>query len=244
MNCCGDCGSAYTLPRCSREGTRKSRAPSGVLFVSIGVSTSTNPCASKNCRIDVNAAVPRPQDVGSSRGGAGPGTGSGAGAPRRPRPGPRPGTAACRTSTPPRSRRPPPRPRRWAGSGSRFPPAAPAARPSRAGPTRPSPRTPLGARPAPPRGWATTWTIPSRSRRSRNTTPPWSRDARPPTRSARRSRRPAPARRSPHMCVRPPGRWPSSPFTEMLPVVPIDPVAARPAASRRRSRGRRACASA
>ena len=39
----GDWGSAYHWPRCTREGTRKSRAPSGVERVSIGVSTSRNP---------------------------------------------------------------------------------------------------------------------------------------------------------------------------------------------------------
>ena len=41
LNSCGDCGSAYHEPGCSRAGTRKSRAPSGVERVSVGVSIST-----------------------------------------------------------------------------------------------------------------------------------------------------------------------------------------------------------
>ena len=41
LNSCGDCGSAYQEPGCSRAGTRKSRAPSGVDRVSVGVSIST-----------------------------------------------------------------------------------------------------------------------------------------------------------------------------------------------------------
>jgi hypothetical protein len=36
----GDCGSAYHEPGCRRLGTRKSRAPSGVERVRIGVSIS------------------------------------------------------------------------------------------------------------------------------------------------------------------------------------------------------------
>ena len=41
LNSCGLCGSAYQLPGWSRAGTRKSRAPSGVDRVSVGVSIST-----------------------------------------------------------------------------------------------------------------------------------------------------------------------------------------------------------
>ncbi len=41
MNSCGDWGSAYQLPGCSRTGTRKSLAPSGVDLVRNGVSTFT-----------------------------------------------------------------------------------------------------------------------------------------------------------------------------------------------------------
>ena len=43
LNSCGDWGRAYQDPGESRAGTRKSRAPSGVERVSVGVSTSTNP---------------------------------------------------------------------------------------------------------------------------------------------------------------------------------------------------------
>ena len=43
LNSCGDCGSAYQLPGRSRAGTRKSRAPSGVERVIVGVSISTKP---------------------------------------------------------------------------------------------------------------------------------------------------------------------------------------------------------
>ena len=43
MKSCGDCGSAYQEPRCRRLGTRKSRAPSGVERVRIGVSISRKP---------------------------------------------------------------------------------------------------------------------------------------------------------------------------------------------------------
>ena len=44
LNSWGLCGRAYQLPGCSRAGTRKSRAPSGVERVRVGVSTSTKPC--------------------------------------------------------------------------------------------------------------------------------------------------------------------------------------------------------
>ena len=47
LNSCGDCGRAYQEPGLSRAGTRKSRAPSGVLRVSVGVSISRNP---RSCR--------------------------------------------------------------------------------------------------------------------------------------------------------------------------------------------------
>ena len=43
LNSCGLCGRAYQLPGWSRAGTRKSRAPSGVERVRVGVSTSTKP---------------------------------------------------------------------------------------------------------------------------------------------------------------------------------------------------------
>ena len=43
LNSCGLCGSAYQEPGRRRAGTRKSRAPSGVDRVSVGVSTSTKP---------------------------------------------------------------------------------------------------------------------------------------------------------------------------------------------------------
>ena len=47
LNCCGDCGNAKNLPGLTRDGTRYSRAPSGVLLNRIGVSTSRKPFASK-----------------------------------------------------------------------------------------------------------------------------------------------------------------------------------------------------
>ena len=43
LNSCGLCGSAYQEPGRRRAGTRKSRAPSGVDRVSVGVSISTKP---------------------------------------------------------------------------------------------------------------------------------------------------------------------------------------------------------
>ena len=39
----GDCGKAKKWPGRTREGTRKSRAPSGVDLISVGVSTSVKP---------------------------------------------------------------------------------------------------------------------------------------------------------------------------------------------------------
>jgi len=46
LKSCGDCASAKNFPGCRRTGTRKSRAPSGVPFVMLGVHTSTNPSSS------------------------------------------------------------------------------------------------------------------------------------------------------------------------------------------------------
>ena len=43
LKSCGDCASAKNLPGWRRTGTRKSRAPSGVPFVMLGVQTSTKP---------------------------------------------------------------------------------------------------------------------------------------------------------------------------------------------------------
>ena len=43
LNNCGDCGKAKNSPFESLAGTKKSLAPSGVDFVSNGVSTSVNP---------------------------------------------------------------------------------------------------------------------------------------------------------------------------------------------------------
>ena len=50
LNSCGDCGRAYQLPGCSRTGTRKSRAPSGVERVSVGVSISRKSRANSTSR--------------------------------------------------------------------------------------------------------------------------------------------------------------------------------------------------
>ncbi len=50
LNRRGDCGGAYHDPGRRRAGTRKSRAPSGVDFVSVGVSISTKPCSSRTVR--------------------------------------------------------------------------------------------------------------------------------------------------------------------------------------------------
>ena len=52
LKSCGDCASAKNLPGCSRTGTRKSRAPSGVPRVMLGVQTSMKPCSSIVRRID------------------------------------------------------------------------------------------------------------------------------------------------------------------------------------------------
>ena len=46
LKICGDCASAKNLPGCSRTGTRKSRAPSGVPRVMLGVQTSMKSSAS------------------------------------------------------------------------------------------------------------------------------------------------------------------------------------------------------
>src|SRR6266542_1792153 len=51
LKSCGDWASAKKLPGCSRTGTRKSRAPSGVPSVMVGVQTSMNPCSSIERRI-------------------------------------------------------------------------------------------------------------------------------------------------------------------------------------------------
>ena len=48
---CGDCGKAKKEPGSLREGTRNSRAPSGVDGIKNGVSTSTNPLVSISVRI-------------------------------------------------------------------------------------------------------------------------------------------------------------------------------------------------
>ena len=95
LNSCGLCGRAYQLPGCSRAGTRKSRAPSGVERVSVGVSTSTKPCvvehvagglvdlaAQAQCRVGAGAAQ---VEVAVAR----------AAPPRPPRRGRRSGTAAA-----------------------------------------------------------------------------------------------------------------------------------------------------
>src|SRR5665647_3223660 len=50
LNSWGDCGRAYQEPGDSRAGTTKSRAPSGVDRVSVGVSTSTKSSASSTRR--------------------------------------------------------------------------------------------------------------------------------------------------------------------------------------------------
>ena len=50
LNSCGLWGSAYQDPGASRAGTMKSRAPSGVERVIVGVSISTKSCASRTDR--------------------------------------------------------------------------------------------------------------------------------------------------------------------------------------------------
>ena len=82
LNSCGLCGSAYQLPGCSRAGTRKSRAPSGVLRVSVGVSTSTKSCAVEHVAggpVDLGAQAQR---LRWGRCAAGRGSGTAAGPPR------------------------------------------------------------------------------------------------------------------------------------------------------------------
>ena len=73
--------------------------------------------------------------------------------------------------------------------GLRFtvPSGAPAPRRSRARPTRAFTSDAAAWASGASSGWATTCTMPSRSRRSKNTTPPWSRVAAPPSPSGRRS---------------------------------------------------------
>src|SRR3954454_6003602 len=51
LKSCGDCGSAYHAPGCRRAGTRKSRAPSGVERVRIGVSISRKSRSLRTVRI-------------------------------------------------------------------------------------------------------------------------------------------------------------------------------------------------
>ncbi len=68
LNSCGDCGSAYQEPGFSRAGTRKSRAPSGVDLVSVGVSTSTKlRSASSDRAIRLTSDRIRIRRAGSSR---------------------------------------------------------------------------------------------------------------------------------------------------------------------------------
>ena len=47
---CGDCGNAYQEPGTKRAGTTKSRAPSGVDLIMVGVSTSSKPISSRAWR--------------------------------------------------------------------------------------------------------------------------------------------------------------------------------------------------
>ena len=51
LKICGLCGSAYQYPAWWREGTMKSRAPSGVGEMSSGVSTSMKSWSPKNVRV-------------------------------------------------------------------------------------------------------------------------------------------------------------------------------------------------
>jgi hypothetical protein len=51
LKICGLWGSAYHRPGDVREGTIKSRAPSGVVLISSGVSTSRNSCSQKKLRV-------------------------------------------------------------------------------------------------------------------------------------------------------------------------------------------------
>ena len=52
LKSCGDCASAKKRPGWSRTGTTKSRAPSGVPRVMLGVHTSMNARRSIVCRIE------------------------------------------------------------------------------------------------------------------------------------------------------------------------------------------------
>ena len=52
LKICGDCASAKNRPGCRRTGTRKSRAPSGVPRVMLGVQTSMKPRPSIVRRMD------------------------------------------------------------------------------------------------------------------------------------------------------------------------------------------------
>src|SRR6059058_1397213 len=54
MNSCGDWARAKNFPGCSRTGRRKSRAPSGVPRVMLGVQTSTKPRSSMTRRMQRN----------------------------------------------------------------------------------------------------------------------------------------------------------------------------------------------
>ena len=193
------------MPRCRREGTRKSRAPSGVLFVSMGVSTSTNPRPSKNRRIEANtrwrkriAAVisgrrrsryryfSRRTSSTSTSSSTGKGGVSDSETTS---------TVVAATSTWPVAR-----PGLAVPSGRRR--TVPATRTTDSSFTSAATACADGAS----WGWATTWTIPSRSRRSRKTTPPWSRLR--ATHPASNTSRPASSCRSPpHMSVRPPARY-------------------------------------
>ena len=70
LNSCGDCGSAYQWPGCSRTGTRKSRAPSGVDRVRYGVSMSRKSCDSMTRRMidsDLCAGADRAGRTGATQ---------------------------------------------------------------------------------------------------------------------------------------------------------------------------------
>ena len=94
LNSCGLCGRAYQLPGWRRAGTRKSRAPSGVLRVSVGVSTSTNPRRASTSRAARLTSRAQPDAPPRGRRGAGRGSGARAGSPPPPRRARRSGTAA------------------------------------------------------------------------------------------------------------------------------------------------------
>ena len=99
MNSCGLCGSAYQEPGASRAGTRKSRAPSGVERVSVGVSISTKSRPCSTSRAARFTSLRSRMRRAPAPAGAGRGSGSAAAPPRRPRRARRSGTAAA----PPRS---------------------------------------------------------------------------------------------------------------------------------------------